>query len=135
MWSASTARAMRSATSADAIAPGAAIPEPQIRLGTPVARSHAARQVPVAASLRHAALDGADHRTSRWDRSGLATPAPGIAVTASARIRGDERGADASAAAATRRVATSVVAPQICIQLLERTWRRPKSTYRGWHLT
>src|SRR4051812_15993023 len=112
---------------ADAIAPGAAIPGPQIRFGTPVARSQAARHAPVAASRRQAALGGADHRTSRWVRSGLTTPAADIAVNASARMPGVERGADASAAAATRRVATSAVAPRACIQLLERTWCRPRS--------
>src|SRR5512140_1810865 len=95
----SAVRANAAATSADAIEPGAAMPEPQIRLGTPVARSQAACHVPDATSFCHAAVGGCDHFTWRSTRNGFVILADGIAVSASLAIRRPVCGTTAPAGA------------------------------------
>src|SRR4051812_8422047 len=104
--------------SGEAIDPGAASPEPQIRLGTPVARSHAALQLPVAASRCHAGLAVCVHLTSRCARSGLATPADGIAVSASAVGRRVTCGAAALAVTVRNPRLTSAAGPRNRIPIL-----------------
>ena len=111
--SASWARAKLAAMSGEAVAPGAGMPEPQIRLGTPVARSNAPSQRPVAASFCQSGVAGAPHRSWRSTRSGLASAAPAIAVKLSAATRRSATGttAPAGAAAATAAV-TSTAKPR-----------------------